>query len=43
VSSIFCNVCCNFMGMSTSSIVKDVKFDPEYLVGFWVNLVSIFC
>jgi hypothetical protein len=31
------------VGMSTSSIVKDIKFDHEYLVGCWVNLVSVFC
>jgi hypothetical protein len=38
-----CNVCWSFVGMSTSSIVKDVKFDHEYLVGFWLYLVSVFC
>jgi hypothetical protein len=38
-----CNVCWSFVGMSISSIVKDIKFDHEYLVGFWVNLVSVLC
>jgi hypothetical protein len=25
-----CNVCLSFVGMSTSSIVKNIKFDHEY-------------
>jgi hypothetical protein len=28
--------------MSTSSIVKNIKFDHEYIVGFRVNLVLSF-
>jgi hypothetical protein len=28
--------------MSMTSIVKDIKFDYEYLVGFWVYSVFIF-
>jgi hypothetical protein len=38
-----CNVCWSFVGISTSSIVKDIKFDHEYLVGFWLCPVSVFC
>jgi hypothetical protein len=32
-----CNECWSFVVMSTSSIVKDIKFEHEYLVGFGVN------
>jgi hypothetical protein len=37
-----CNVCWGFVDMSTSSMVKNIKFDQEYISCVWGKLGSVF-
>jgi hypothetical protein len=37
-----CNVCWSFVDRPTSSMVKNIKFDQNILVGYEVNIVLFF-